>query len=325
MPLSVVNLNPDVVVVVSHIERDVEFAQPQAILQRRGFSGTHSTIQLEKNRVGELAARKYMQKAYQEILLGDTRNLATAEVELLRAVTGIPHMPTFLGSAQANDVVYFYYKPWGTRTLRQFLDHPSTNHPCHTHQQLAAQYMLCLSRALHLLHASRPPIMHRDLKPENFMLTEDDEIFVMDFGVGKLCVVDSTASSSYVRTKDYMAPEIVRVLSGLKKSGLDRTRKKRPYSRCVQRVQKFMDAVVQANPNVAAYKEMINQMLAENPLDRPTFAEVHEHLRELQPSYSCCADELPYEDEDSIDSQPTTDSTSSSDNDFDEIVKDATP
>ncbi|KAJ3058721.1 serine/threonine protein kinase psk1, partial [Quaeritorhiza haematococci] len=290
----VFELKPDTILEVSNIEKDVDFAQPHLISKRRVFNGTHSTVVLVKNKKGALAARKHIHQHQQEWAVGDGKNLATAELELLQAVSRKPHMPTFLGSAQAKDVLYLYYQPWGARTLRQFLDNPSTTHPCHTPRQLAAQYMLCLSRAMHLIHASRPPIVHRDLKPENFILTEDDEIFVIDFGLGKLCV-ESTAS--YAGTKDYMAPEVAKV------------RKNRAYWLSVRRVREWMDLIVRSNPELMPYNEIISKMLEEKPLDRPTFAEIHDHLRKRQPSHTCCADELPCEDE--ADSPSTTASTTS--------------
>ncbi|KAJ3050375.1 hypothetical protein HK102_012313, partial [Quaeritorhiza haematococci] len=270
---------------------------------------------------GALAARKHIHQHQQGLAVGDDgKNLATAELELLQEVSRKPHMPTFLGSAQAKDILYFYYKPWGARTLRQFLDNPSTTNPCHTPRQLAAQYMLCLSRALHLI---RP--LHRDLKPENLILTEDDEIFIIDFGLGKLC----PKSSSYASTKDYMAPEVAKgdrhsrtaevfslgavfvelftVLSNHRVMALDKVRKNRAYWLSIRRVRKWMDAIVMSNPKLVPYNEIISKMLEEKPLNQPTFAEIHDHLRKQQPSPTCCADELPK------DSPSTTPSTKSED------------
>ena len=42
-----------------------------------------------------------------------------------------------------------------------------------------------LLRTLEYLHARNPPILHRDIKPANLKLTEDDELFLLDFGLAK--------------------------------------------------------------------------------------------------------------------------------------------
>jgi len=59
---------------------------------------------------------------------------------------------------------------------------------------------------LKYLHSQNPIITHRDIKPENILLDENDDIKVADFGISN--VVEGQ-TSTYVGTKDYMAPEIL--------------------------------------------------------------------------------------------------------------------
>ncbi|KAJ3073062.1 hypothetical protein HK102_006113 [Quaeritorhiza haematococci] len=216
-----------------------------------------------------------------------------------------------------------YYQPWPSRTLRRFLDKRSING---TIQQLAAQFMLCLSRALHFLYTSRPPIVPCDLTPDNLWLTENDEIVLIDFGLEKKCV-NAPVTSRTPSTQDnrYMAPEILKgashnqkagvftlgaiflelftVLTGVRAAALYKVRKNWPYGheKTLERVQKWMDALVTSNATVDAevteiteyvhYREIISMMMEEKPENR-----VHGYLRELHTTYTCCADEL-YEDE----------------------------
>jgi serine/threonine protein kinase len=58
--------------------------------------------------------------------------------------------------------------------------------------------------ALKYCHANR--VIHRDIKPENIMLTNDNQIKLIDFGLSKLC--QDLVSSEMVGTGYYMAPEL---------------------------------------------------------------------------------------------------------------------
>ena len=61
-------------------------------------------------------------------------------------------------------------------------------------------------------------VIHRDIKPENIMLTENDELKLIDFGLS--CMVNGAKSKSkaVAGTPYYMAPE---VLAGLYDSKCD--------------------------------------------------------------------------------------------------------
>jgi serine/threonine protein kinase len=66
--------------------------------------------------------------------------------------------------------------------------------------------------ALGLQHAFEQGMVHRDVKPQNLMLTPQDQVKILDFGLAKLASEAApgkglTADNAYMGTPDYSAPE----------------------------------------------------------------------------------------------------------------------
>jgi F-box protein 11 len=64
-----------------------------------------------------------------------------------------------------------------------------------------------LCSVLNYLHTRQPPIIFRDLKPANIMITEDEHIYLIDFGIARLFKTGQAKDTVALGTPGYAAPE----------------------------------------------------------------------------------------------------------------------
>lgn len=57
------------------------------------------------------------------------------------------------------------------------------------------------------LHGLNPPIIHRDLKPDNIMITPNEKIVLIDFGISKAYKINKNNDTIAMGSNGYAAPE----------------------------------------------------------------------------------------------------------------------
>lgn len=64
-----------------------------------------------------------------------------------------------------------------------------------------------LCAVLHYLHMQQPPIIFRDLKPSNVMLTQDRQLYLIDFGIARHFKVMQARDTAVYGSSGYSPPE----------------------------------------------------------------------------------------------------------------------
>ncbi len=77
-------------------------------------------------------------------------------------------------------------------------------------QKIAAKYAMQICDALH--HAHQRNLVHRDIKPQNIMVTSDDQVKVMDFGIARFVDANTMtyANGNVLGSVHYVSPEQAR-------------------------------------------------------------------------------------------------------------------
>ncbi|MBI5963596.1 MAG: protein kinase [Chloroflexi bacterium] len=139
-----------------------------------------------------------------------------------------------------------------------------------------------------LAHAHGKGIIHRDLKPENAMLTPDNIVKLMDFGLARSTNAPRvTASGVIVGTISYIAPELIESGEASAQSDLyalgvmmfEMLTGSQPYkgTELIQLIFQHMNAPIPSPREVrldipAALDALVMKMMSKKPEDRPASA-----------------------------------------------------
>ncbi|MBV6702304.1 serine/threonine-protein kinase [Kitasatospora aureofaciens] len=160
----------------------------------------------------------------------------------------------------------------------------------------ALRWMRHVCRALDAAH--RSGVVHRDIKPENVMIAEDTgKAKVLDFGIARLLTQSAvlTSTGNVVGTVPYLAPECWSGAGADSRADLyalgvmlyELCTGRRPFraASAAEYMYKHLEEVpARVRTTDPALGELIAELLAKNPADRPAdAAEVHRRLRAVRP------------------------------------------
>ena len=124
------------------------------------------------------------------------------EAHLLASLTH-PNLPRIYEQFSDTGRLYLVMDYIEGETLEAYLDKMGGKLPVDKVLTIGIQ----LTSVLEYLHTHQPPIIFRDLKPANVMLTTDNHIFLIDFGIARLFKPGQAKDTTALGSLGYAAPE----------------------------------------------------------------------------------------------------------------------
>ena len=124
------------------------------------------------------------------------------EIVLLRGLKH-PHIASLAVSFQERGNSYFVMEFVPGRSLEKILE--DSKAPLDEEQVI--HWMMQVCEALSYIHSRTPPIILRDLKPGNIMITPDNEVQLIDFGIARTFDPNKRTNTENLGTISYASPE----------------------------------------------------------------------------------------------------------------------
>ncbi len=124
------------------------------------------------------------------------------EIDLLYGLKH-PRIPSMGVSFQERGNYYFVMEFVPGKSLEKVLE--ETNAPLPEDQVI--RWMMQVCDALSYIHTRVPPIILRDLKPGNIMVTPDDNVQLIDFGIARRFDPNKRTNTENLGTISYASPE----------------------------------------------------------------------------------------------------------------------
>jgi len=124
------------------------------------------------------------------------------EIDLLYALKH-ERIPSLILSFQERGNYYFVMEFVPGRTLEKILEDAHTP----LDEARVIKWMTQVCEALPYTHTRVPPIILRDLKPGNVMVTDDDNVHLIDFGIARRFDPNKSTNTENLGTISYASPE----------------------------------------------------------------------------------------------------------------------
>jgi len=116
-----------------------------------------------------------------------------------------PSIPKFVDCFVADNRYYLVMEYIDGVDLRKLLEDYQQEGKQGLDEDDVIRWFTKICDVLHYLHTQNPPIIYRDMKPGNIMVTNDDRVYLIDFGIARL--FDPRTKGTMVGTQGYAPPE----------------------------------------------------------------------------------------------------------------------
>ena len=113
------------------------------------------------------------------------------------------HMPRIIDLFESDNCLIVIEEYIKGRTVQEILDERIIS------EKEAIRIAIELCDIIDQLHNLPTPIVHRDIKPANVIITDNDEVYLLDMNVAKWVEPDKNYDTHFLGTQDYAAPEQV--------------------------------------------------------------------------------------------------------------------
>jgi serine/threonine protein kinase/cytochrome c-type biogenesis protein CcmH/NrfG len=131
------------------------------------------------------------------------------EIALLRGLKH-PRIAALLMPFQERGNSYFTMEFVSGRSLEKILETSQGPLP----EEQVIRWMTQVCEALSYIHTRNPPIILRDLKPGNIMITVDNEVQLIDFGIARRFDPNKRTNTENLGTISYASPEHLGSITG---------------------------------------------------------------------------------------------------------------
>jgi serine/threonine protein kinase/cytochrome c-type biogenesis protein CcmH/NrfG len=114
-----------------------------------------------------------------------------------------PRIPSLILSFQERGNYYFVMEYVPGRSLDMILE---DNH-APLEEDRVIRWMMMACEAVTYVHTRTPPIILRDLKPSNIMVTSNDDVSLIDFGIARRFDTNKRTNTENMGTISYASPE----------------------------------------------------------------------------------------------------------------------